>query len=65
MTPTQAFELKHAIRRLVRAEIAHSWIGSQPPEDHEIIKSDLRSAKARVATLIARVTDPKGEKGKR
>jgi hypothetical protein len=57
MTPAQAHQLKKAIRILVRAEIANSWIGSQSKEDHEIIKDELKSAKARISAIISRMTE--------
>ena len=56
MSPDQAAQLKRAIRVLVRAEIARSWKGSQPVEDHEIIDSELKAAKTRVSVLIHRLT---------
>lgn len=59
LTPAQAVELKKLIRRLVRAEIAHSWKGSAPPSDVEIIEDDLRSETARVASFISRHTYPR------
>lgn len=58
ITPEQVAQLKRAIRQLVRAEVALSWIGSQPPADHEIIKMEHRSATSRVNLLIARLLRP-------
>lgn len=60
MTPDQAAQIKRAIRQLVRAEVAYSWIGSAPACDHEIIESERKAALARVSQLVARVT-VKGE----
>lgn len=33
------------VRRFEKAVTAISWIGSQPPEDHEAIKEDYKKAK--------------------
>jgi hypothetical protein len=37
-----AAQLRRLIRALVIAERCHSWMGASPPEDHELIVSDLR-----------------------
>lgn len=37
--------LMRKIRRLVRAEVAHSWIGNCELESHEEIERELRVAK--------------------
>lgn len=48
-------KLKRAIRILVRAEIADSWKGGGRPEDIPIIEQELKSARCRVAVLLARM----------
>ena len=61
MSPKDAKQLKDAIRRLVRAEVADSWKGAGDPDDIPLIKEDLRRAKVRVLALLARMTRPTPE----
>ena len=60
MTPAQAKQLKTAIRKLVRAEVADSWKGWKGggyPEDIPIIEAELRECRIRVSVLIAKYTN--------
>jgi hypothetical protein len=56
MTPSQAQQLKTAIRKLVLAEVADSWKGAGYPEDILILEEELRAARIRVSVLIQRFT---------
>jgi hypothetical protein len=56
ITEAETVAIKRAIRRLVRAEIDHSWMGSQDAIYHADIESELRSAKAALANLLSTKT---------
>lgn len=61
ITAEESVEIKKAVRRLVRAEIAHSWKGTlTDPLDIEIVEDDLKSAKAKLANLLSPNTLKKG-----
>lgn len=47
--------LKRAIRRLVNAEVAKSWMGSQPPEDYKFIEKELTLARNNLNKIIDEV----------
>lgn len=57
MTQDEANSIKRAVRKLVAAEIAFSWKGSQDPIYHEDIETDLRSARAKLASLLSLKTE--------
>lgn len=44
--------LKSMIARLVKAEIATSWKGSQDPADHTLIEADLKKARAELKDYL-------------
>jgi hypothetical protein len=50
--------LKRAVARLVKAEVASSWVGAAPPEDHVAIERELADAKRMYAQAIARLETP-------
>lgn len=56
MTQDQKKQLKEAIRKLVRAEIANSWKDGEYPEDIPIIEKELTAARTRVSVLITQLT---------
>jgi len=56
MTPIQAKQLRAAVRKLVRAEIADSWKGGGYPEDMPIIEADLIVARAQFDAILHSLT---------
>jgi len=62
MNRAQAKELKTAVVRLVQAEIAYSWKGSNPLEDLDEIDKELRLARKRlndrIDNLAVKTTPP-------
>ena len=57
MTEEQAQQLRRSVRRLVRAEVAHSWKGSLTDRDDiSIVEDELRAAKASFGVLLSRLT---------
>lgn len=48
-------KLRRAIRRLVKAEVAYSWIGCQQVSDRALIIKELRLAKANLYKIINQV----------
>jgi len=53
MTKTALLEIRHAIRELVRAEIASSERGMRLPEEHPLITERVNYARLKVNTLLA------------
>lgn len=53
MTQEEANNIKRAVRKLVAAEIEHSWIGAKDPIYHADIQADLRSARATFARAVS------------
>lgn len=47
--------LRRAIRRLVKAEVARSWMGSMAPEDFADVIEELRLAKKNLYKIINQV----------
>ena len=56
MNTEQKKQLKEAIRKLVRAEIANSWKGGEYPEDIPSIEKELTAARTRVSVLLTQLT---------
>jgi len=56
MTPIQAKELRAAVRKLVRAEIADSWKGGGYPEDMPLIAADLIVARLQFDNILHSLT---------
>jgi ABC-type iron transport system FetAB ATPase subunit len=52
MRNPKVLKLQAAIRRVVRAEIAHSWRGAQAPEDYLAIAQELSAAKRNLRKII-------------
>lgn len=49
--------IERAIKRLVKAEIANSWIGSQHPEDYLAIKEELEKARVSLKRALDRACE--------
>lgn len=56
MNVVQAKELKKAVIRLVQAEIAFSWKGSNPLEDQGELEKELVLARKRLNDRIDAIT---------
>jgi hypothetical protein len=50
--------LRFSVTRLIKAEIAASWKGGQPPEDHAAIDTELKVARAQYQRALKRVEAP-------
>ena len=50
--------LRFSVTRLVKAEVAMSWKGSQPPEEHAAIDTELKVARAQYHRALERVAAP-------
>lgn len=48
--------LKNIVKRLVKAEVARSWMGAQPPEDWPTIEAELKLARAAWKAELERIS---------
>lgn len=48
-------KLRRAIRRLIKAEVNYSWLGSKMPEDYAEVIKELNLAKKNLSKIIAQV----------
>lgn len=52
ITPAQAKKLRDLIQSRVDAEVADSWKGAQPPEEHALIEAELNYARLSLEFFI-------------
>lgn len=60
ITADQARELRKRIRRLAKAEVEHSWKGTDMAEAHASYDEELRLAKESLKLFIDQITERKG-----